>query len=264
MAQALLLPLIERKYFLPEEVIGVVGKKESIKIVKDKFPQGLTVISSEDSLTNEAWKSPIKILAVKPQQLNDIDVSVKNIEASLLGGDSLIISLLAGVKLSRLHKSFPDFQCVRAVPNAPSLVGAGLTGLAWDEAMPLEQISAVKAIFEPVSEIFHLPENQLDAFLALTSSGPAYVALIVEALADGAVAAGLPRNSAYYLSHRTLAGSALLLKEREMQPSELKDMVASPGGTTIAGLRHLEKERVRSALIESVVLAAERSRDMSS
>ena len=120
----------------------------------------------------------------------------------------------------------------------------------------------MQKFFNPISEVLELPEKQLDAFLALTSSGPAYIAVIAEALADGAVAAGLPRILANYLSHRTLAGTALLLKEKDLHPGQLKDMVASPGGTTIAALRHLEMAGVRSALIEAVVAAAERSREL--
>ena len=98
----------------------------------------------------------------------------------------------------------------------------------------------------------------------MTSSGPAYIALISESLADGAVAAGLPRQIAARLAHRTIAGTALLLKENDMHPAQLKDMVASPAGTTISALRHLEKAGLRSALIEAVVLAAERSREIGS
>jgi pyrroline-5-carboxylate reductase len=107
-----------------------------------------------------------------------------------------------------------------------------------------------------------LPESQLDAFLALTSSGPAFVALVAEAMADGAVAAGLPRRLAMHLAHRTLAGTAALLHQRELHPGQLKDMVSSPGGTTIAGLRRLESGGLRSALIEAVLAAAERSREL--
>ena len=112
-------------------------------------------------------------------------------------------------------------------------------------------------------EVLELPEAQLDAFLALTSSGPAYIALIAEALADGAVAAGLSRDLAGYLAHRTIAGTAALLNNKDLHPGQLKDMVTSPGGTTIAALRKLEKAGIRSALIEAVLAAAERSKELS-
>ncbi len=117
-------------------------------------------------------------------------------------------------------------------------------------------------LFASVSEVLELPESKLDAFLALTSSGPAFVAVVAEAMADGAVAAGLPRDQALHLTHRTLAGSAALLQERQLHPAQLKDMVSSPAGTTIAGLRRLEQAGVRSALIEAVLAAAERSREL--
>jgi pyrroline-5-carboxylate reductase len=113
-----------------------------------------------------------------------------------------------------------------------------------------------------VGEVLELPESQLDAFLALTSSGPAFVALVAEAMADGAVAAGLPRQQAHHLAHRTLAGTAALLQEQQLHPAQLKDMVSSPGGTTIAGIRALESGGLRAALIEAVVAAAERSREL--
>jgi len=173
-----------------------------------------------------------------------------------------LISVLAGIKLKTLKNAFPGHTCIRAVPNTPSLVREGLTGLAWDDDITSDQKIAVRKIFEPISEIFELPEKQLDSFLALTSSGPAYIALVVEAMADGAVAAGLPRNLSNQLAHKTLSGTASLLREKGLHPAELKDMVASPGGTTISALRHLELAGLRSALIEAVVLAAQKSRQL--
>jgi pyrroline-5-carboxylate reductase len=113
-----------------------------------------------------------------------------------------------------------------------------------------------------VGEVLELPEHQLDPFLALTSSGPAFLALVAESMADGAVAAGLPRPLARHLAHRTMAGTAALLQGQELHPGELKDMVTSPAGTTAAGLRELERAGLRSALIEAVLAAAERSRQL--
>jgi pyrroline-5-carboxylate reductase len=174
----------------------------------------------------------------------------------------LLLSVLAGVRLERLEALFPGWVCVRAVPNTPCLVRSGLTGLAWGQGIGLRRREWVRGLFARVGEVVELPEGQLDAFLALTSSGPAFVALVAEALADGAVAAGLPRMQAQHLAHRTLAGTAALLHERELHPGQLKDMVSSPGGTTIAGLRELERAGLRSALIEAVLAAAARSREL--
>jgi len=164
--------------------------------------------------------------------------------------------------VERLQTLFPGRRIVRAVPNTPCLVRAGLCGLAWGDAIPPAQRLWVRELFAQVGEVLELPEAQLDAFLALTSSGPAFVALVVEAMADGAVAAGLPRTLAQHLAHRTLAGTATLLHEQGLHPAQLKDMVTSPGGTTIAGLRQLERSGLRSALLEAVLAAAERSRQL--
>ena len=174
----------------------------------------------------------------------------------------LLVSVLAGVSIERLQRLFPGHRVVRAVPNTPALVGAGLTALAWGQDITAEQRLQVRGLFVGVSEVLELPEEKLDAFLALTSSGPAFVALLAEAMADGAVAAGLPRDLAHRLTHRTLAGTAALLDGRQLHPAVLKDMVTSPGGTTIAGIRALERAGTRSALIEAVIAAAERSRQL--
>jgi pyrroline-5-carboxylate reductase len=257
MARALLLPLLEDGRLSADAVRGVVASEASARRLAEQF--GCQVSTDPQ----EAWACPVVLLAVKPQQLE----AAAGDAASLYPhppdgprGPSLLISVLAGVGLERLQRLFPGRRCVRAVPNTPCLVRAGLTGLAWGDGVDARQREEVERLFSPVGEVLELPESQLDAFLALTSSGPAFVALIAEALADGAVAAGLPRTLAAHLAHRTLAGSAALLQEGELHPGQLKDMVSSPAGTTIAGLRELERAGVRSALIEAVLAAAERSR----
>ncbi len=262
MAQALVLPLLKNGEFLSEDVFGVVGHQKSVESALARFPEPCTVVSSDDERSSEVWTCPIKLLAVKPQQFEEVKKQFVQPRLSRKEGHSLLISLMAGISLNSLEKAFPGYVCVRAVPNTPALVGAGLTGLAWGQSVTSANRESVMQIFEPVSEVFELPEDQLDAFLALTSSGPAYVAVIAEALADGAVAAGLSRSLANHLAHRTLAGTALLLKKQQLHPGQLKDLVTSPAGTTITALRHLEKSAFRSALIEAVVAAAERSREL--
>ncbi len=261
MAQTIIFPLIERGKVLPKDVFAVVGHPESVRKLSLRSPTGLNIVASTDSQSKNVWSCKIQLLAIKPQQLDVVASQLPDLKSND-GSKPLLISLLAGVTLQRLQKLFPEHVCVRAVPNTPAMVGAGLTGLAWGGEVDEEQSLAIKQIFSPVSEVFEVPENQLDAFLALTSSGPAYVALMAEAMADGAVAAGLSRSFANHLAHRTLAGTASLLQEKELHPAQLKDKVASPGGTTIAALRHLEKVGLRSALIEAVVIAAERSREL--
>ncbi len=261
MAQALLLPLIKNESIPIGNICAVVKSAASIKRINDQFPKGFKVFTSEDQNAKEVWKSSIVLLAVKPQQLNEVITSTSLNQ--LLNPNTLLISVLAGVSLKKLQKSFPNQLCVRAVPNTPAFVGAGLTGISWGKGVTTKERLLTKELFSPVSEVLELPESQLDAFLALTSSGPAYIALISEALADGAVAAGLPRDLASYLAHRTIGGTAELLNQKDLHPGQLKDMVTSPAGTTIAALRELEKAGLRSALIEAVIAATERSKELS-
>ena len=254
MAQALLLPLLEQGSWPPSEVIAVVGRSSTASRLVSELPDGLTVVEAADASASSAWEGSLQLLAIKPHQLDAVAATAPPVGS---GDPPLLISVLAGVTLARLEQAFPGRVCVRAVPNTPSLVRAGLTGLAWGSGITDQHRQQVQAFFSPVSEVLVLPEERFDAFLALTSSGPAYVAMIAEAMADGAVAVGMPRDQAHHLAHRTLAGTAALLHEKHLHPAQLKDMVASPGGTTMAAIRRLEQSGLRSALIEAVVAAAE-------
>jgi len=259
MAQALLMPLLEEGVVAAQDVVAVVGHAVTAERLRSIFPESLRLHASGARQAQDAWACSVQLLAIKPHQL---DAVASTAPAPLAGESPLLISVLAGVTLKRLEAAFPGRRCVRAVPNTPCLVKAGLTGLAWGQGISAADRERVRALFAPVSEVLELVEDQLDAFLALTSSGPAYVALMAEAMADGAVAAGLPRDLSHHLAHRTLAGTAALLMEQELHPGQLKDMVASPGGTTMAALRRLEQAGIRSALIEAVVAAAEHGRNL--
>jgi pyrroline-5-carboxylate reductase len=258
MAQALLEPLLSAGVLKPGAVAAAVASSPSAERLVARY--GISV----DTRVEPVWRAPVVLLAVKPQQLPAAAAAAPPATADGAGArePGLLISVLAGVSLSRLEGLFPGWRCVRAVPNTPALVRAGLTGLAFGAGVSPAQRARVHELFALVGEVRELPESQLDAFLALTSSGPAFLALVVEAMADGAVAAGLPRQLAHHLAHRTLAGTAALLHEQELHPGVLKDMVSSPAGTTIAGLRELERAGVRSGIIEAVLAAAERSRQL--
>ncbi|MFM7266995.1 MAG: pyrroline-5-carboxylate reductase [Cyanobium sp.] len=260
MAQALLLPLLEAGLIDAASVRAVVASEASARLLHEQ--QGLQVGTDPAP----AWRCGTVLLAVKPQQLNAVAAAAQAVGAlnrpSSADAPPLLLSVLAGVPLERLERLFPGWRCLRAVPNTPCLVRSGLTGLAWGSGISEERRAWVRSLFACVGEVLELPEQQLDAFLALTSSGPAFLALVVEAMADGAVAAGLPRAQALHLTHRTLAGTAALLDQHNLHPGQLKDMVSSPAGTTIAGLRKLEQAGLRSALIEAVLAAAARSREL--
>jgi pyrroline-5-carboxylate reductase len=261
MAKALLEPWLEEGLVLPTSVRAVVASEASKSRWAHSTLAGHTLQVDTDPAL--AWRAPVVLLAVKPQQLD----AVASQAAAMAPEPSfatppLLISLLAGVRLKRLQHLFPTRICVRAVVNTPALVRCGLTALSWGQEPPLESRAWLEQLFSRVGEVWALPEPQLDAFLALTSSGPAFVALVAEGLADGAVAAGLPRSLAQGLALRTLAGTAALLEQKDLHPAQLKDMVSSPAGTTMAGLRELERSGLRSALLEAVYAAAQRSREL--
>ena len=257
MAQALIEPLLLSGQVSAETVLAVVGRPESADACRKGAFTDIVIHPVDSAEAAAVWSAPLQLLAIKPQQIESVSASAPGVSDS-----PLLVSVLAGVSVERLQRLFPGHRVVRAVPNTPALVGAGLTALAWGKNISAEQRLQVRGLFVGVSEVLELPEEKLDAFLALTSSGPAFVALVAEAMADGAVAAGLPRDLAHRLTHRTLAGTAALLDGRQLHPGVLKDMVTSPGGTTIAGIRALERAGTRSALIEAVIAAAERSRQL--
>ncbi|NJL46271.1 MAG: pyrroline-5-carboxylate reductase [Leptolyngbyaceae cyanobacterium SM2_5_2] len=201
------------------------------------------------------------LLAVKPQVLSTV---AQELSTSLPPGISppLGLSILAGVPLARLAQYFPGWAMVRAMPNTPATVGAGITALAAGDRVTPAQLQQARTIFASVGEVIEVPENLMDAVTALSGSGPGYVALMVEALADGGVAVGLSRATAMQLALQTLKGTAELLQQSALHPGELKDRVTSPGGTTMAGIAQLEAAGLRSALIEAVRAAHRRAREL--
>jgi pyrroline-5-carboxylate reductase len=205
---------------------------------------------------NLAAMAPVLLLAIKPQIFDTVVAKLSHPAADL------VISILAGVSIAQLERGFPDRAVVRAMPNTPATVGMGITALAAGNHVSSAQLELATQIFQAVGEVIPVPESMMDAVTGLSGSGPAYVALAIEALADGGVAAGLSRQIADKLALQTVLGTAGLLKESHLHPAQLKDRVTSPGGTTIAGVRELERSGFRSALIEAVMAAANRSREL--
>lgn len=246
------MPLLDQGVIARDLVQAVVASEDSARRLQAELGVAVGLDPAR------AWAAPAVLLAVKPQLLSAVAAAAPSPQP---GDDApLLISVLAGVTLERLERCFPGRRCVRAVPNTPCLVGAGITGLAWGQGLPDEQRQWVLDLFARVGMVKELPESQLDGLLALASSGPALAAVLLEALADGGVASGLPRPLALELALGMMVGSVKVLQEQGLHPAQLKDMVASPAGTTIAALRQLEQAGVRSALIEAVLAAAERSR----
>ncbi len=207
-------------------------------------------------------KADVVFFAVKPQYMS---AALEPVRAALSDAPSskLLVSIAAGLPISYFESAlFPEIRLVRVMPNTPALVGAGAAGFARSQNATPEDGAVVGALLRSVGSAFELAESQLDAVTGLSGSGPAFVYLALEALADGGVKAGLPRPIALELAAQTLKGGAEMYLQTRKHPGELKDAVTSPAGTTIAGVAALEERGFRSALIEAVDRATARSREL--
>jgi len=212
--------------------------------------------ASTDANRTVASASTI-LIAVKPHQVGDVLSELRDV----LTPQHLVISIAAGVTLAQLQSHLSEgMRVVRVMPNTPAVVGASATAFALGSGCRIEDASWVCKLFASVGVAFHVREALLDAVTGLSGSGPAYGYLMIEALSDGGVAAGLPREMATRLAAQTLLGAARMVLETGIHPGALKDQVTSPGGTTIEGLHELEKAGVRAGLMNAVRAAAEKSR----
>lgn len=201
----------------------------------------------------------VLLLAVKPDQV----VSVLTELRSRIGSDHLVISIAAGVPLSKLEAALDTgARVIRVMPNTPALVGASATAFSLGSAATANDRALAEQLFSAVGLAFVVKESLLDAVTGLSGSGPAYLYLVIEALSDGGVAAGLPRETATRLAAQTVLGAARMVLETGLHPGALKDMVASPGGTTIEGIHELEKGKLRATLMNAVRAAAEKSKKL--
>jgi pyrroline-5-carboxylate reductase len=197
------------------------------------------------------------LLAVKP------DVAESVVRTLSAVGITRVLSIVAGLSSARLEAALaPGDVVIRAMPNTPSLIGAGVAGLSGGSAATAADLDWAEGILSSVGTVVRLPERHLDAVTGISGSGPAYVFLVAEAMIEAGVTAGLTREISRQLVVGTLVGSSRLLAETGDEPAELRAAVTSPGGTTAAALRTLEFKAVRSAFIEAVAAAVERSRQL--
>lgn len=253
MGEALLSRLIDQGIYVPETVLVSDPLAERRSFLVDRY--GVQVTANNPS----AIAADVLILAIKPQMFEAIVAELACSIRTLTEPQPLILSILAGTPLAKLEAGFPNQPVIRAMPNTPATVGAGITAIAPGQHAQPSHLQQARQIFEAVGEVVEVPETLLDAVTGLSGSGPGYVAILIEALTDGGVAAGLPRAIASKLALQTVKGTAQLLQETGLHPGELKDRVTSPGGTTIAGVAQLERSNFRSALIEAVRAAYLRS-----
>ncbi|WP_035987421.1 pyrroline-5-carboxylate reductase [Leptolyngbya sp. KIOST-1] len=254
MGEALITRLLDQKIFTPGSVMVSDPQAARRELLHQSY--GVQTTADNQLVIDSA---EIVLLAIKPQMLASVADPLK---PPTRDSPPLLLSILAGTTLARLQAAFPGWAVVRAMPNTPATVGAGVTALATGEGVSIEQLSQARTIFASVGTVVEVPEYQMDAVTALSGSGPGYLALVVEALADGGVAVGLPRAVALELAIATVRGTGELLHQSNLHPAVLKDRVTSPGGTTIAGIGALEAGGLRSALIAAVKAAYLRSKEL--
>jgi pyrroline-5-carboxylate reductase len=254
MATALAKGLVGQGLLRPEQILA----SDPVELARTAFANAIGARTSPANRDVPEFASVI-ILAVKPTHVSDALSEI----SERVGVDHLLISIAAGVSIGRLESTLPPgTRVIRAMPNTPALIGAGAVAYALGRHATKADGALARQFFSAVGLAMEVKEPLLDAVTGLSGSGPAYGYLILEALSDGGVAAGLPRDVATQLAAQTLLGAARMVLETGEHPGALKDMVASPGGTTIEGLHELEKAGVRGALMNAVRAAAHRSKQL--
>ncbi len=251
MAAALVKGLLHSKVVPPEKIIVSDVKEDRLQTLRDKH--GIRTTTDNHELVRDA---DVVVLSVKPQVIDKVLGAIgKEIRA-----DQLVVSVAAGVPVSAMEDRLPDgAHVVRTMPNTPATVDAGATAISAGTHATEDDLAIAHELFAAVGRVVTLDESLLDAVTGLSGSGPAYVMLMIEALADGGVKVGLHRDTALLLAAQTVYGSAKLLLETGEHPGRLKDMVTSPGGTAIAGLHTLESGGLRRTLIDAVEAATTRA-----
>lgn len=255
MGQAILEGVIRRQIVTPSDIrIFDTDRSKALSIASR------TGVQASETAVKAIQDADVIILATKPDACTQALLPLKD----LMTGRQVLVSIAAGLTLASLRQmAGPAPVLVRAMPNTPALVGCGVSALAFEQ--PDESVKAsVGMIFESFGSVHFVPEKWMDAITGLSGSSPAFMMLIMEAMADAGVYLGLPRDLALQMAGKTMEGSARLMLETGTHPGVLKDQVCSPGGTTIEGVRTLEEKGLRAAIIAAVTAAAEKSVKMRS
>jgi pyrroline-5-carboxylate reductase len=254
MGEALIKGLLAANLVPAEAIHATDVRLERLKELNRQY--GIQISSDNAELIRHA---DIVILAVKPQIMDAVLTEI----APAVTRRKLLISIAAGVSTAKiralLHK---DARLIRVMPNTPALVLEGVTAVAKAEGLEADDLETAGEIFSAVGRVVVLGEELMDAVTGLSGSGPAYIAVVIESLADGGVRMGLDRITAMTLATQTVLGAATLLRETGLHPGAVKDMVCSPGGTSIAGIAALEEGGIRTTFIKAVERATQRSREL--
>jgi pyrroline-5-carboxylate reductase len=255
MGSALMKGIINAKLTPPKKIIAYDIDLPRLQAIAAEWK-----IRIAADLSAAAEISEILLLCVKPQTLASVLQTIKPV----IRPDHLVISIVAGVRIEFIQQMLgTELGIVRAMPNIAATVDEGAAALAYGEHVSAEQQEIAKSIFEAVGDAVIVSEDQLDAVTGLSGSGPAYIYMVIESLIDGGVKMGLSRDIATKLAIQTVLGSAKLAKTSRLHPAILRDQVTTPGGTTINAIHELESHGLRAMLINAVVTATERSKELS-
>lgn len=254
MAQAMIGGMIQNRQVQPEQVIASARTAETLHKVRERY--GIRTAEENRMVAREA---DLLFLAVAPSQHERVIAEVRE----AVRPSTLVITVAAGITMQRVADLFQaGVKVVRTMPNTPSLVGAGMSALCANEHVTEEELARVIALFRSFGEVEVIAEKQMDAIPSISGSSPAYVYLMIEAMADGGVRLGLSRDQSYRLAAQAVLGAAKMVLETGKHPGELKDQVCSPGGATIAAVSELESQRFRGAVLAAMEKCFDKVKDL--
>ena len=256
MGSAILRGIVDAEYVKAGQIVAYDASSRRLRELEEDIPG----VTAANNCLEVAENTDLIILAIKPIYVNDV---IDEIHSALNG--KAVLSIAAGWTVSMLEKALNGTTAtyLRVMPNTPALVGEGMTAICDETTFSKEDFNYAKGIFDSVGKTKVLPERLFDGVVAVSGSSPAYVYMMIEAMADAAVREGIPRVYAYEMAAQSVLGSALMVLSSGTHPAALKDAVCSPGGTTIEAVKALEKNGFRSALMEAMDACARKSREMS-
>lgn len=254
MAGAIIGGMLKEGMVEAKDIIGSAKTEATLEKMAREYDINVTKSNAE-----AAAKADVLVLAVKPQFFGEVIADIKGVTRE----ETLIISIAAGKSIAWIEEAFAKpIKLVRCMPNTPALVGEGCTGVCVNSRVSEEEKNYSVKLMESFGRASIVPENLIDAVGAVSGSSPAFVFMFIEAMADAGVAAGMTRKQAYEFAAQAVCGSAKLMLESGKHPGELKDMVCSPGGTTIQGVRVLEERGLRAAVMDALAACIEKSKKL--
>lgn len=255
MATAMIGGMLQKEIAAPGDIIGSARTEATAEKVKGKFD-----ITTTTDNTKVAEAADVLFLAVKPLFFPEVIAEIRE----QVRPETLVVSIAAGRTLDYLKEAFgrPELKLIRCMPNTPALVLEGCTGVCTGENVTEEDLEIVLSLLRSFGIASVVPERLMDVVVGVSGSSPAYVFMFIEAMADEAVAAGMPRKQAYEFAAQSVLGSAKMVLETGKHPGELKDMVCSPGGTTIQAVKVLEERGMRAAVMDAMEACIEKSQNM--